>query len=51
MILSCPACGQPIPTVRIREERVSRTLEYPVIDETKAKTNDGRWHHISCLPA
>lgn len=48
--LSCPACGKDIPLKRIREERVSRTLEYPVIDDDLTGRHDGRVYHNECVP-
>lgn len=44
----CPACRLPLPTVRVTEKRLSRTLIYPVLDDAKIVTVQGRGHHKEC---
>lgn len=44
----CPACRDPLPTIRVTEERLSRTLSYPVIDDSKVVNVQGRGVHKEC---
>lgn len=44
----CPVCRKVLPTKRVTEKRLSRTLEYPVLDERLLKRVQGRWQHKEC---
>ena len=44
----CPVCRQPLPTVRVTEKRLTRTLTYPVLDDSKIVSVQGRWTHKEC---
>lgn len=44
----CSKCRKLLPTKRVTEQRVSRTLEYPVLDIDKLQQVRGRWEHREC---
>jgi hypothetical protein len=44
----CSKCRKPLPTKRVTEKRLSRTLEYPILDEAKLNNTQGRWQHKEC---
>lgn len=44
----CTKCRRPLPTRRVTERRVSRTLEYPVLDTDGLQLVRGRWEHQEC---
>lgn len=44
----CGKCRKPLPTKRVVEKRLSRTLKYPILDEDKVINVQGRWRHKEC---